>query len=163
MDKYASLFNYFRQCPYLKNLMSIAAEHKMGQTVILPQGASPAVQYQEEIDVNGNYECYIVPYPSVYEDFQINCYVWYDVNDTNPPQYNENLLTYEEVCGVCDWVREQNDARNFPDIGERVISIECEPFVPQWQFADPDTNLVGYFITVRVRYVNTRQQDYRSV
>ena len=41
-DKYSILFNYFRQCPYLKNLMSIAAESNKGNTVILPQGASPA-------------------------------------------------------------------------------------------------------------------------
>ena len=51
MDKYAVLFNYFRQCPYLKKLMSIAAESNKGNTVILPQGASPAVQYQEKFDV----------------------------------------------------------------------------------------------------------------
>lgn len=154
MDKYAVLFNYFRQCPYLKNLMSIAAESNKGNTVILPQGASPAVQYQENFDVNGYYNCTIEPYPSVYEDFQINCYEWYDVNDTNPPQLNGNVLTYEQVCGVCDWVKAQNEANNFPDIGEMIISIECNPFVPQIRYVDPDTNTVGYFITVRLRYVN---------
>ena len=126
MDKYAVLFNYFRQCPYLKNLMSIAAESNKGQTVILPQGASPAVQYQEE----------------------------FDVNDTNPPQFNENVLTYQEVCGVCEWVKAQNEANNFPDIGEMIVSIETNPFVPQIRYVDPDTNTVGYFITVRLRYVN---------
>jgi hypothetical protein len=154
LDKYTSLFDYFRQCPYLKNLMSIASESNRGKTVILPQGASQTVEYQEELDVNGYYECKVVPYPSVYEDFQINCYEWYDVKDTNPPKFNENVLTYQEVCGVCDWVKEQNDAENFPDIGERMVSIECNPFVPQIRYVDPDTNTVGYFITVRVRYVN---------
>ena len=154
MDKYAVLFNYFRQCPYLKNLMSIAGESDRGNTIILPQGASPAVQYQERFDVNGYYNCTIEPYPSVYEDFQINCYEWYDVNDTNPPFLNENLLPYNDVCGVCDWIKEQNEANNFPDIGEMVVSIECNPFVPQIRYADPDTNTVCYFITVRLRYVN---------
>lgn len=154
MDKYAILFEYFRQCPYLKKLMSIAADAKRGNTVILPQGASPATQYQEQFDVLGNYECIIEPYPSVYEDFQINCYEWYDVKDTNPPMYNGNVLTYEDVCGVCDWVKQQNDIDNFPDIGEAIISIECNPFVPQIRYVDSDTNTVGYFITVRLRYVN---------
>lgn len=153
-DKYTVLFEYFRQCPYLKNLMSIAAESNKGNTVILPQGASPAVQYQEKVDTLGNYHCEPVPYPSVYEDFQINCYEWYDVNDTNPPQFNENVLTYEQVCGVCDWVKEQNYSRNFPEINEQIVSIECNPFVPQIRYVDPDTNTVGYFITVRLRYVN---------
>jgi hypothetical protein len=158
MDKYANLFNYFRQCPYLKNLMSIASESNKGQTVILPQGASPVVQYQERFDTLGGYECTIEPYPSIYEDFQINCYEWYDVKDNNPPQFNENVLTYQEVVGVCDWVKAQNESNNFPDIGEMIISIECNPFVPQIRYVDPVTNTVGYFITVRLRYVNRTQR-----
>lgn len=158
MDKYANLFNYFRQCPYLKNLMSIASESNKGNTVILPQGASPVVQYQERFDTLGGYECTIEPYPSIYEDFQINCYEWYDVKDNNPPQFNENVLTYQEVVGVCDWVKAQNEVNNFPDIGEMIISIECNPFVPQMRYVDPITNTVGYFITVRLRYVNRTQR-----
>ena len=158
MDKYANLFNYFRQCPYLKNLMSIASESNKGNTVILPQGASPVVQYQERFDTLGGYECTIEPYPSIYEDFQINCYEWYDVKDTNPPQFNGNVLTYQEVVGVCDWVKAQNEANNFPDIGEMIISIECNPFVPQIRYVDPVTKTVGYFITVRLRYVNRTQR-----
>lgn len=154
MNKYGILFDYFRKCPYLENLMSIAADTNRGNTVILPQGASPSVQYIERFDNLGFYECTIEPYPSVYEDFQINCYEWYDVKDTNPPKYNENVLTYEQVCGVCDWVKEQNEKDDFPDIGEKIISIECNPFVPQIRYVEPDTNTVGYFITVRLRYVN---------
>lgn len=138
--------------------MSIASESNKGNTVILPQGASPVVQYQERFDTLGGYECTIEPYPSIYEDFQINCYEWYDVNDTNPPQFNENVLTYQEVVGVCDWVKAQNEANNFPDIGEMIISIECNPFVPQIRYVDPVTNTVGYFITVRLRYVNRTQR-----
>lgn len=134
--------------------MSIAGEGDRGNTVILPQGASPAVQYQEFFDTVGGYNCEIVPYPSVYEDFQINCYEWYDVKDANPPRYNENVLTYQEVCGVCKWVQNQNEINNFPDIGEKIVSIECNPFVPQIRFVDPDTNTVGYFVTIRLRYVN---------
>lgn len=158
MDKYAALFEYFRTCPYLKNLMSIASESEQGNTVILPQGASPAVQYQEQFNVNGGYECIIEPYPSVYEDFQVNCYEWYDVKDTNPPKFNENVLTYQDVCGVCDWIEAQNEAENFPEIGEKIVSVSCEPFTPQIRYVDPDTNTVGYFITVRLRYVNRRSR-----
>lgn len=154
MNKYTNLFEYFRQCPYLSKLMSIAGNSERGNTIILPQGASPAVQYQERFDTLGDYHCTIEPYPSIYEDFQINCYEWYDAKDSNPPFANENLLTYEEVCGVCDWIKVQNDVNNFPDIGEMIVSIECNPFVPQIRYGDPDTNTVCYFITVRLRYVN---------
>ena len=154
MSKYAKLFEYFRQCPEFADLWSIAATEDRGVRVILPQGASPTHQYQESVDALGDYHCEIVPYPSVYEDFQINCYEWYDVNDTNPPKSNSNVLTYQEVVGVCDWVKTQNEANNFPNIGEMIVSIECNPFVPQIRYVDPDTNTVGYFITVRLRYVN---------
>lgn len=154
MNKYASLFEYFRQCPELKDLWSIAATEKRDIRVILPQGASPSVQYQEQMDTLGNYECVIEPYPSVYEDYQINCYEWYDVNDDSAPIKNENVLALEQVQSICEWVKEQNEANNFPDIGEKIVSIECNPFVPQIRYVNPEENTVGYFITVRIRYVN---------
>lgn len=158
MSKYAKIFEYFRQCPELADLWSIAATEDIGKRVILPQGASPAVQYQEFIDNLGGYNCEIVPYPSVYEDFQINCYEWYDVRDGSAPIRNENVLSLEAVQSICDWVKEQNDAKNFPEIGERIVSIECNPFVPQIRYVNPEENTVGYFITVRLRYVNRAQR-----
>lgn len=157
MHKYAELFEYFRQCPQLSDMMGIASEAKRGNTVILPQGASPAMRYEEFIDSTGQYNCDIIPYESVYEDFQINCYKLYDVNDTTDPHYNINVMTYEEVCAVCDWIQEQDEKTNFPNIGEEIISLECFPFVPQVGFVDADSDLVGYFITVRVRYINRRK------
>ncbi len=158
MSKYAKIFEYFRQCPELTDLWSIAATEDIGKRVILPQGASPAVQYQEFIDNTGGYHCEIVPYPSVYEDFQINCYEWYDVKDGSAPAHNENVLSLEEVQSICDWVKEQNDNNNFPDIDEKIVSIECNPFVPQIRYVSPEENTVGYFITVRLRYVNKAQR-----
>lgn len=154
MSKYARIFEYFRQCPELADLWSIAATEDIGKRVILPQGASPAVQYQEFIDNLGGYNCEIVPYPSVYEDFQINCYEWYDVKDGSAPIHNENVLSLEAVQSICDWVKEQNEKGSFPDIGEKVVSIECNPFVPQIRYVNAEENTVGYFITVRLRYVN---------
>ena len=158
MSKYAKLFEYFRQCPELADLWSIAATEDIGVRVILPQGASPTHQYQEFIDAAGNYNCEIVPYPSVYEDFQINCYEWYDVKDGSAPERNENVLSLEAVQSICDWVKEQNDNNHFPDIAEKVVSIECNPFVPQIGYVNPEENTVGYFITVRLRYVNKAQR-----
>lgn len=158
MSKYSKLFDYFRQCPQLSDLWSIAATEDIGKRVILPQGASPAVQYQEFIDNTGGYNCEIVPYYSVYEDFQINCYEWYDVKDGSPPDRNENVLSLDAVQSICDWVKKQNDAGNFPDIGEKIVSIECNPFVPQIRYVNADENTVGYFITVRLRYVNRAQR-----
>lgn len=156
--KYRIIFEYFRQCPELERLWSIAATEDIGKRVILPQGASPVVQYLESFDTTGNYQCEVVPYPSVYEDFQINCYEWYDVKDGSAPARNENVLSLEAVESICKWVDEQNEARNFPDFGEHVVSIECNPFVPQIRYVNQDENTVGYYITVRLRYVNRKER-----
>ncbi len=158
MSKYTKIFEYFRQCPKLANLWSIAATEDIGKRVILPQGASPTVQYQEYIDNLGGYNCEVVPYPSIYEDFQITCYEWYDVKDGSAPEHNENVLSLEAVQSICDWVKDQNDKNHFPDIGEKMVSIECNPFVPQIRYVNPEENTVGYFITVRLRYVNRAQR-----
>ena len=158
MSKYSKIFEYFRQCPELKDLWSIGATQEQGVRVILPQGASQEVQYIESFDINDNYQCTIEPYPSIYEDFQINCYEWYDVKDNSSPIVNANVLSLDDVSNICEWIREQDEKRNFPDIGEDIISIECNPFVPQIRYVDPQTETVGYFITVRLRYVNRRKQ-----
>lgn len=159
MSKYSEIFDYFRQCPQLANLWSIAATEDIGVKVILPQGASPVVQYQEYIDNLGNYNCDIIPYPSVYEDYQINCYAWYDVNDSSSPEYNVNVLNLDEVQAICDWVKEQNDNGNLPEItGEHVVSIECNPYIPQIRYTNEQEGVIGYFITVRIRYVNKAQR-----
>lgn len=156
MSKIADIFNYFRKCPQLSSLWSIAATEDAGVSVILPQGASEMVQYQEQIDALGNYECDVVPYPSVYEDYQINCYVYYDSADESEPQFNVNVLNFDEVQAVCDWVQEQNETGNLPDItGKQVVSVECNPFVPQIRYINSEENTLGYFITVRIRYVNS--------
>jgi hypothetical protein len=153
-NKYSVLFNYFRQCPQLADLWSIAATQEEGVKVILPQGARPAVQYEESFDNLGNYECNIIPYASIYEDYQINCYESYDQNDSSSPAYNLNVLSFEEVQKVCDWVKEQNRIGNFPDIGESVVAIECNPFVPQISGITVDEKTICYYITIRIRYVN---------
>lgn len=154
MDKRVQMYKFLRQCPELENLWCIAATEDIGNRVVLPQGASEARSYTDAFDTVGNYICDIVPYPSVFEDYQINCYEWYDVRDNSAPERNENVLSFEKAQQVCNWIAEQDEKQNFPDIGEKVVSIECRPFVPQIRYADPDTNTIAYFITVRLRYVN---------
>lgn len=155
MSKYTDLFGWLRTCPALSDLWSIGATEDVGVRVILPQGASEAVQYREYIDDLGGYECDIVPYPSVYEDYQINCYQYYDAADSAEPRYNVNVLSLDEVQGICDWVAEQDEAGNLPEIeGLQVVSVECNPRVPQIRYINVEENTVGYFITLRLRYVN---------
>lgn len=155
MNKYIEIFEYLRQCPQLNDLWSIGATEDIGVKVVIPQGSSSIFQYQDRIDITGNYECYIYPYPSIYEDYQINCYQWYDTKDNTPPKWNQNVLSIDEVQSICDWIYEQNEKNNFPKItGEKVVSIECNPFTPQIRYVNEAENTIGYFITIRIRYVN---------
>lgn len=156
MSKYAQIFNYLRQCPQLANLWSVAATEDIGVSVIIPFGASDKVQYDDQFDTLGNYTCDVIPFPSVFEDYQINCYRSYDSRDDSAPDVNLNVLTLDEVQSICDWIEEQNDAGNLPEItGKDVIAIECNPSVPQVRYVNPEESTIAYFITVRIRYVNT--------
>lgn len=159
MSKITEIFNYMKECPQLANLLSIAATEDAGVKVVLPQGASPRLQYKEWIDAAGAYNCEAEPYPSVYEDYQINCFQSFDANDCNTPDCNVNVLNFDEVQNICDWVTEQNDKSRFPDItGRKVVSVECNPCIPQIRYVNSQENIIAYFITVRIRYVNTAER-----
>lgn len=159
MSKYTELFNYLRTCPQLANLWSIAGTQKEGSRVVLPQGTSPIYQYNDKIDIYGDYSCEINPYPSVHEDYQINCYEYIDSSDSSEPLTNVNLLSLEDVQSICDWITTQNENGNLPSItNKKVVSIECNPFNPQIRAVDEANNLIAYFITVRVKYVNSAQK-----
>lgn len=161
MSRISELIDYFRTCPYLENLWSIGATEDIGVSVILPHGSSQRVQYREYWGTLGEYNGEIIPFPSIYEDYQINCYKVYDTNDSSVPAVNINVLSYEQVQAICDWIAEQDEAGNLPSItGETVISLECFPFVPQIRFVNEEESTVGYFITVRVRYVNRAKGRY---
>lgn len=161
MSRISEIFEFMRECPQLANLFSIAATEDIGNRAILPQGSSPAFQISEKLDVLGNYEGDIVPYPSVYEDYQINCFEPYDPQDSSDPERNINVLTYDEVQAVCEWIEEQDANGNLPRLsGEQVIQIECLPFVPQIRYVNTEESTIAYFITLRVRYVNRRQRRW---
>jgi hypothetical protein len=147
-----------RQCPQLADLWSIAATQDIGVKVILPQGASEAFSYDEKLDIYGNYECDITPFPSIFEDYQINCYKVYDPEDGSNPNVNINVMGLNDVQAICDWIAEQNDIGNLPQItGRKVVSIECNPIVPQIRMVNTQEGIIAYFITVRIRYVNPLQ------
>ncbi len=155
MSTISELYTFFKECPELGNLWSIGASEDKGVRVILPSGASDSVQYDETIDICGNYECEIIPLPSVYEDFQINCYELYDSADDNQTSDNINIMSYDEVRKICNWIATKNANGELPTITDKkIISLECHPFVPQIRYVDTQENIIAYFITVRLRYVN---------
>jgi hypothetical protein len=104
----------------------------------------------DRLGVDGYYEAEIVPLPSVYEEYQINCYRTIVENN------NEfNALNFEGVEDVVEWITEQDENGNFPQIdNKKIIAVESFPFIPQIRGVDPDTGLVCYYITLRITYIN---------
>lgn len=159
MNKYEEIFYFLRECPQLNNLWSIAATEEAGINVVIPAGSSQVFEYNEKLDVYGGYECEIVPYPSIYEDFQINCYKVYDPQDSSAPNGNVNVLSLNDAQLICDWIMKQDQLGNLPNItGKKVVSIECMPSNPQIRGVDTARGFICYFITFRIRYVN----DYKG-
>lgn len=156
MSKITTLFNYMRQCPQLNNLWSIMGEAEEGAQIIFPRGSSPIYEAQNErFDVADDYNCTLQPYPSIFEDFQINMVQHADPNDDTYGADNVNVLSYQEVEDVCSWVLKQNAVRNLPKInGLRVVSIEPTGTSPVVWSVDEGEQLIVYAITVRLRYVN---------
>lgn len=151
MSKISSLTEWLMQCPQLSALWNISAELSDGANILIPSGTSEMRYVNDSLDVINYYEANIVPLPSVYEEFQVNCYKSFVNNDNS-----YNVMNYDDVEKVIEWVREQDEKENFPVLeGEKVVSIDVLPFQPQIRGVDPDTYLVCYYFTIRIRYVNT--------
>ena len=156
MSRFAEIADYLRQCPQLANMSSIAADIGSDVSVVLPNGGSDKRVHNDMIDVNGDYACDIVPYASFYEDYRVQCYKYYDSNDTSVPSANINVLVLDEVQNVCDWIELQDNTGNLPIItGRKVVSIEPLPNSPELIGVNEEKSLIAYYINIRVRYVNT--------
>lgn len=138
----------------MDNLFSITAEGKGGDNLITPFSSSDRASLLERKDVCGVYEATIAPSLSVYEEYQIDCF-----RLAYPNEDDFNIMSYDDVKLVCQWIESQNITKNFPDIGERVVRVEPKPFLPSVRFMDIDANLVGYYFTLRITYVNDMQRQ----
>lgn len=149
MSKQRAITEWLKQCPELNTLWNISAYEDEGANVIIPTGTSYRRNFEESLFVDGSYEGRITPLPSIYEEYQINCYRTIVENDND-----FNALKYEDVEKVVEWITEQDEKENFPNINKNVIAVECFPFIPQIRGVDPDTKLVCYYITLRITYIN---------
>lgn len=149
MSKQKAITEWLMQCPSLQSVWNISAEEQDGANVIVPASTSYRRELNDRMNVDGSYEADIIPSASVYEEYQINCYRTVIGND------NEfNALKFDEVEAVIEWITEQDETGNFPDINKTMVAVECFPFIPQIRGVDPDTGLICYYITLRLTYVN---------
>lgn len=164
MSKITDLFDFMIECPELSGLWLITAEADRGTRVIFNRGSSSVYNMQNEmIDVLGGYSGLLMPYPSVYEEFQINMYQPADPRDSNTGENNINALSYQETENVCTWLFNQNapdkitGKRNLPKFGdEKVIAIIPTGTTSTIWGYDENKQIIIYAITARVYYVNTQ-------
>lgn len=153
MSKQTEITKWLMNCPQLSSVWNISAEEIDGANVIMPAGTSTKRSISDKIDITGFYTADIIPLPSVYEEYQINCYKNFANNDND-----YNILQYDEVEAIIDWINEQDEQMNFPEItGKKVVAVETLPFIPQIRGVDPETGLICYYITLRITYVNIAQ------
>lgn len=152
MSKYQEIFNWLKTCPtFADRLYFGSAEENDGDNVVLPFGTSARRNLNDYYDTQGLYCGNIIPLPSVYEEYQVQCfrYIGAEQNDFN-------IMTLDDVQAVCDWIIEQDEQGNFPEItGKRVISVEPFPFNPQAAGRDVETGLWKWYFTLRITYQNT--------
>ena len=122
MSKQKAITQWLKQCPILSSLWNISAYEQAGANVIIPSGTSLKRNTRESLDVSGYYEADFIPLPSVYEEYQINCYRTIVNNDND-----FNTLNFEDVEKVIDWVTEQDDCENFPLISGKDNDIKKFP------------------------------------
>lgn len=155
MGKLDNIKEWLSGCPALSNLWKISAEEIGGANVILPYSTSTRRTISDDLDITGAYDIEIKPLPSVYEEYQINCFRAFAENEED-----FNALTYEEVQQICDWIMSKDDTLDFPEIpGRTVVAVEPFPFAPQIRGVNPDTGLVCYYITLRITYINTISKE----
>lgn len=152
MSKYQEILDWLKTCPvFAERLYFASAEENDGDNVVIPFGTSARVALNDYWDTNGYYCGSITPLPSVYEEYQVQCFRYIGAEENQL-----NILTLDEVQYVCDWIIEQDEKRNFPRItGKRIISVEPFPFNPQAAGRDVETGLWKYIFTLRITYQNT--------
>lgn len=153
MSKTENITKWLMKCPELYSLWNISALTQDGTSIIFPSGSSQRRNLSDKIDITGRYNADIIPFPSVYEEYQINCYKTFTDNSND-----YNIMKYEDVERVIEWIHTQDENGNFPDIGKVVISTECFPFIPQIRAVSPDSRLICYYITLRITYINTSKE-----
>lgn len=149
MSDLENIKDWLMECPQMQNLFSITAEGNDGDNLITPFSSSDRVSISDKSDITGHYEADIIPFDSVYEEYQVDCFRMAYANEDN-----YNIMSYNDVKSVCDWIEQQNVIKNFPNIGKSIVRVEPKPFLPGVRFKDVENNLVGYFFTLRITYVN---------
>lgn len=160
MSKYKELFDWLVQCPQLKEAWFLKAEAKDYASVIVPAGtANPTVDIDVTDYVGGGFKIDFMPNNRYYEDYQINAYM-----ETVSQDNGFNMTRLEDAQSICDWLIEQRNTGNLPDItGTDVYNLDVVTPNPFIRGIDQETGLIGYFITMRIYVRNPHKRIIKTV
>lgn len=163
MEDIKNIIEFLSECPELSELMSFAAVEEVGKSVIYGVGASPRRTRRAVHDVTGAVCVTVTDAAEWYKDFQINLFQPYDPNDDAPPSVNQNVLSYEQAQNVIDWINAKEDAEDYPVIPDRTVSgMETVPDVPQTAYVNDAEQVIAYYVTLRVYFVQHKRVKYRD-
>lgn len=82
-----------------------------------------------------------------------------------PGYENENLSDMSDIQNLIDWIREQNELRNFPNFGSdcEIDSISTTTEAPKFEGIDEQVTpaLAVYSTSIQIRYLDTSKQIWR--
>lgn len=160
MNKFATIFNFLRQCPQFQNMWSIMGGESLNlseEDVIQLAGDSGIFTTTMQRMADGGRKYIKTPTEPYYEDYRVVCYrqLFNGVGVT--PEYSENVIKISDLNDAIQWIIEQEKEGNYPDVEEMaVVSIKPQNTTP-WEaqrYEEAGQTMVEYWINIRVEYAN---------
>lgn len=155
MSDFEQIYEWLKTCPNLYNLWVVSSLLEDRRTILQPNSAAPMYKAEYAAYVDNGKKYTFTPTEPYYFDMDIICYreVYADENA-------ENICTQKDIQAVCDWLIEQQNTGNAPQLDKYpCYQVECLTPIPfirnEWQSENnPGAVLVDYAVTVRFYTVN---------
>lgn len=158
-DKNSAIIEYLLQCPSIGGKPTffnfINAEDNNKQIITVAQDVYLHTPYIDGT-VMKRYVFTLVDYKSISYNaiVQMNGY-----SDLYPDENVEEIL---EVQNIIDWITQQNDARHYPDFGDKCIVENIRALTDTPNLNGVDTSiqpaLARYSVSIQVDYLDTSKQ-----
>ena len=158
-DINTAIIEYLQTCPYLQNIKVYfnfaQATDNIKQLVTVAQPTSTVKTFidgsKEKI-----YSITIIDYRSVAYQPLVNAEGDYP---------NENVEEFLDVQGIIEWIEEQDDLRNFPELGDDYVvdKVSTTTDIPNLNGVDTSIQptLAKYSVTIQVQYLDKSKVVWR--
>ena len=148
MSRFEQIYWWLKNCPELANLWAVSATLQDYTKVVLLAGSDSEYNEASSEQMRGSVHFVSSPKGAVYEDYMIYAYAEYA-----DEQDDFNIERINDVQAAMDWILEQTDKGNKPEIdGETVITVMRMARTPVMQGEDSENRIIRYFIPIRIYY-----------